>query len=113
MGYWKKCDCDKIKIEVMNLQIYDNSNYPDTLDPNKEYTKDAEIVIDEILGVNEPDSNPMLRLELVLFTYPEETGCCPLQPGKDYNMKLEVVLRQIRINFITERTIRIIDYIIN
>jgi len=60
------------------------------------------------IGISTPR---MLELELILFTYPEETGCCPFQPSKDYNMRLSITMSQVKIVFVTERTIRIIDYI--
>ena len=33
VDYWKKCDHDEINLLVKNLQVFDNTSYPDTFDP--------------------------------------------------------------------------------
>ena len=33
VDYWKKCDHDRIHLQVQNLQVFDNTHYPNTLDP--------------------------------------------------------------------------------
>ena len=55
----------------------------------------------------------MLELNLTLFTYPGETGCCPLQPSKDFNLKVSVIVRQAKIIYMHEHFMRMVDYIIN
>lgn len=57
------------------------------------------------MGVNlskDKESLEMLSLHLFLFTYPEETGCCPNQPSKDFNLVLFMTLTQIKIVFMME-----------
>lgn len=55
----------------------------------------------------------MLEMSLTLFTYPGDTGTCPLQPHKQFNNLVHLTIRQARIVFMQERTLRIIDYILN
>jgi hypothetical protein len=38
MDYRKRCDCDQINARLSNFLIYDNTNYPNTLDPFALYT---------------------------------------------------------------------------
>lgn len=52
MKYEKKCDCDYIEISINNLQVLDNTNYPKTLDPRKDYLKGDQLIQNEIMGVN-------------------------------------------------------------
>ncbi len=53
----------------------------------------------------------MLNMEIYLFTYPEETGCCPNQPSKDFNMVIFMTLSQIKVVFMMEQTMRILDFV--
>ncbi len=53
----------------------------------------------------------MLNMQIFLFTYPEETGCCPNQPSKDYNMAIYMTLSQIKVIFMMEQTMRILDFV--
>lgn len=103
--YEKKCDCDKIEIKIRNLQVLDNTNYPKTLDPRKIYLNNDRILESEIMGVSkleEKQNIEMLSMEIYLFTYPEETGCCPNQPSKDFNMVIFMTLSQIKVVFMME-----------
>lgn len=34
MGYVKKCDCDHVDLTIENLQVFDNTDFPNTLDPS-------------------------------------------------------------------------------
>lgn len=43
VDYWKKCDHDEMKLLVKNLQVFDNTSYPDTFDPFVQY-KAEEVV---------------------------------------------------------------------
>jgi len=52
LTYQKRCDCDQVNAELKNFLVYDNVNYPNTLDPQKQYTSKDEIITQEILGVN-------------------------------------------------------------
>jgi hypothetical protein len=72
LTYQKRCDCDQVNAELKNFLVYDNVNYPNTLDPHKQYSSHDELVTQEILGVNHEltDGKPMLQLELYAFTYP-------------------------------------------
>lgn len=53
----------------------------------------------------------MLDVEMVLFTYPGEKGCCPLQPSKEYNMILKVEMSRLRVVYMQEQIMRMLDYI--
>jgi len=37
MSYKKRCDCDQINAKLKNLLVFDNTNYPQTLDPLVQY----------------------------------------------------------------------------
>ena len=37
VDYWKKCDHDQINLRVSNLQVFDNTCYPNTLNPSQQY----------------------------------------------------------------------------
>lgn len=52
MSYEKKCDCDNIEIKIKNLQVHDNTNYPNTLSPKQIYLKTDPVLQNEIMGVN-------------------------------------------------------------
>ena len=52
VDYWKKCDHDQLNLRVRNLQVFDNTSYPDTLNPTENYSKDVEVNNREILGLN-------------------------------------------------------------
>lgn len=71
VDYWKKCDHDQINLKVKNLQIFDNTSYPQTLDPVQRYTAESEVYKREILGLNTQlqDEN-MLNLTCYVFQYP-------------------------------------------
>jgi len=53
----------------------------------------------------------MLNLHIFIFTYPGETGCCPNQPNKDSNLVLFMTLSQIKILFMMEQTMRMLDFV--
>jgi len=101
-------------LTVANLQIIDSTNYPKTLNPEIEYAANEPLVQKEILGVNCVDSKQplMLDLRITIFTYPE-TGSCPLQHSKDFNMNLLANFKQLKIIFMNEQLMRMIDYINN
>lgn len=66
----------------------------------------------EILGVNCVDSKrpEMLNVLVTVFTY-SETGSCPLQTSKDFNLNVGVNLKQLKAIIMFEQLLRIIDYI--
>ncbi len=112
LEYTKKCDCDQIKLTVTNLQIIDTTNYPATLNPERNYEANEPIIEREILGVNSVDSKKpeMLDLQITIFTYPE-TGSCPLQVSKDFNINIAANLKQLKVILMFEHLMRMIDYI--
>lgn len=66
--------------------------------------------MDEIMGVNgqqardqllsvKPD---MLDVQMDIFTYPEESGCCPLQPSKANNMNLTAEMKQLKLVYMQQ-----------
>ena len=78
VDYWKKCDHDQINLNVKNLQVFDNTHYPETLNPRDEYTSESELHSHEIMGVNtnrELSDQNMLSFTCYLFAYPNEVQC--------------------------------------
>lgn len=79
LQYLKCYDHEKVGMTVGNLQIFDCMNYPHTLNPETVYQPDEPIQEKEILGVkgdNQDTKEQMLELEVYIFTYPNEDGCC-------------------------------------
>ena len=78
VGYAKKIDCDRVNVNIQNLQVFDNTCYPDSLDPGETYGADVAVVDREILGVNTSavTEERMLDLELFVFAYPGPDGGC-------------------------------------
>ena len=64
------------------------------------------------MGVSKVNTNKMLDLSMVLFTYPGAAGCCPEQPSKEYNMKMSMEMSQLKVVFMQEQTMRMLDYIL-
>ena len=57
-------------MRVQNLQVFDNTRYPDTFDPQQQYGREQEVYEEEILGLNtkrELDQENMLVLTCYLF----------------------------------------------
>ena len=54
----------------------------------------------------------MLQLTFFIFDFPAETRCNN-QKSQDYNMQLDLTLEQIKLLFMMENTMRIIDYSMN
>lgn len=81
------------------------------MNPFVKYAAEEPLVQAEIMGVNKVNSNQMLVLNMVMFTYPGATGCCPEQPSKDYNLKMSVEMSQLKVVFMQEQTMRMLDYI--
>jgi hypothetical protein len=77
-GYAKKIDCDRVNVNIQNLQVFDNTCYPNSLDPEEVYAADVAVIDREILGVNtgEVVEEQMLDLELFVFAYPGPDGGC-------------------------------------
>ena len=50
--YSKMIDHDFLSVTLKNLQLFDNTNYPNTLNPEVIYALDAPIVNNEIIGLN-------------------------------------------------------------
>ena len=78
VDYWKKCDHDQINLRVCNLQVFDNTCYPDTLNPSEQYSTETQIVNREIVGLNtnrELSDEKMLNLTCYLLQYPTEAQC--------------------------------------
>jgi len=53
VNYAKKVDHDEINLVVQNLQVFDQTKYPETLDPFIEYPASEEAPEHEILGLNQ------------------------------------------------------------
>ena len=47
---------------------------------------------------------------MTIFTYPE-TGSCPLQTSKDFNLSVKADLKQLKFIFMFEQLMRMLDYI--
>ena len=52
----------------------------------------------------------MLDVKMDIFTYPGESGCCPLQPSKTNNMNLTAEMKQLKLVFMQQQTMRMVDY---
>jgi len=50
--YNKRCDCDQVNANLKNFLIFDNTKYPNTLDPFKLYSSADEAPSFELMGVN-------------------------------------------------------------
>jgi len=57
LEYLKCYDHEKIDMKVCNLQIFDCTRYPDTLDPMQEYSREEPIEEKEILGIKQNSEN--------------------------------------------------------
>ena len=78
----------------------------------------------EIMGVNTAGQElggeeDMLTLTVVLLQFPSQTRCelqmkdAEGQPSKDHNIYLKMNLQQMRLIFMMEHTLRIVDYSMN
>jgi hypothetical protein len=47
---------------------------------------------------------------VTIFTYPE-TGSCPLQTSKDFNLSIKANLKQLKVVLMFEHLMRMLDYI--
>jgi len=87
-----------------NVQLYDTTNYPNTIDSNLEYEK---IDKSELLGVGEPDKN---LLEIVYRDYD------PRHPEANNETRVYsfvvVNVSTVRINYVQKPILRFIDYIV-
>ena len=86
-----------------NVQLFDTTNYPETIDSNIDYHRIKKY---ELVGVGEPDKN---LLEIGVVDYD------PQHPHADnltntYTF-VKVNLSTVRINYIQKPVLRIIDYI--
>ena len=115
VGYGKKICCDRVNVTIQNLQVFDLTKYPETLDPQIDYDKDFALTQNEILGLNEEQDNQkmMLQLEVTLFAYPGEDCGCEKSIGPDYNVALSMKLQKIKFNFMLENSLRIVFYAVN
>lgn len=105
-------DHDFFKGEMGNLQIFDNTNYPKTLDPLRTYTQNDEIVSQEILGLrNDQMAGSLLQFECLMYHDPVEK-LCPLQ-GDMYDKLVKLNLSSIKLNYLQEYLLRINDYFLN
>ena len=78
VDYMKKCDYSQIDVKIQNVQLFDNTQYPNTLDPSLQYGASDEIYRDQILGLDEKQVRQhgnMLDLTVVLFDFPNEDRC--------------------------------------
>jgi hypothetical protein len=112
MVYKKRCDCDYVITSLKNFLVFDNTNYPRTHDPFITYCSSDKISEQEILGVNKEltDGKPMLELELFAFTYPGADGSCINQNDKGFNLNIKVELQQIKLIYMQQCTLRLVDY---
>jgi len=69
-------------MQVLNLNILDTTNYPNTLDPLAFYAADDPLTCSEIMAIGSQRDEQMLILEIMFFTYPGSQSCCPLQKSK-------------------------------
>ena len=69
-------DHDLIKGQMGSLQIFDNTNYPMTLDPTKPYTSADSEMAYEILGLRDAkEDKPMMEFDCIMYHFPMERTC--------------------------------------
>ena len=80
LNFEQKSDYAKIDLKVENLQLFDCTSYPNTLNPKLEYMKEDQIIENEIAGLN-PEAEEvlsdgmMLTLTCYVFQFPLEDQC--------------------------------------
>ena len=80
LNFEQKSDYAKIDLKVENLQLFDCTSYPNTLNPKLEYMKEDQIIENEIAGLN-PEAKEvssdgmMLTLTCYVFQFPLEDQC--------------------------------------
>ena len=84
----------------------------------KLYSPDFEVPENQLLGLNLGTNSAieknalMLTIDLAVFSYPR-AGNCPLQTNKDFNLMLHMNLNQVKVVFMMQQFMRMIDYIMN
>ena len=124
--YMKKCDHDQVHIVVQNVQVFDTTCYPDTLDPAPQYLASEEVIEREILGLNtlkdeRKDNDTMLDMTIYLFEFPNQTRCEAQklasesgdEVSTEHNLLLKMDLQQMKLILMLEQLLRIVDYSVN
>jgi len=71
-------DHDNYKASIGQFKVFDNTMYPRTLNPCKNYGLDEPIAAQEILSVvDNSNEDTVLFFEMVSFHFPLDF-CCPL-----------------------------------
>ncbi len=71
VNYVQASDHEEIKGAVGDIRMFDNTNYPLTIDPNKIYDSTHSYPNHEILGPrNDCESDKILEFECIMFTRP-------------------------------------------
>lgn len=98
MDYVQNHDHEDIKGAIGDIRIYDNSNYPMTIDPNKMYNTSHAYPNHEIMGPrNDFDDLEIMKFECTLFSNPLHNACPHQRALFDKNIKLH--LNSIKFNF--------------
>jgi hypothetical protein len=96
-----------------NFRVFDNTCYPNTLDPRVYYTKQMKPTSQMIIGF--PNRyETALEFEMTIFQFPLDHSC-PLQlteKNMNFNSILKLKIRQLKINFMAEYFLRLADYFI-
>ena len=92
--------------------MFDNTNYPWTIDPNLLYNPNFTFPNDEILGIrSDLKSENLMNFEIIQFHRPLNNDC-PHQKHL-YHNNITITMNSIRFNFMNEWVMRINDYIFN
>lgn len=67
-------DHDKLTGKLGNFRVYDNTNYPRTLDPYKNYSQMENTPQNQIIGFKKPVGDAM-EFDFTLFHYPLDLSC--------------------------------------
>jgi hypothetical protein len=76
MDYITHYDHDEMKGSIQDIRMFDNTNYPMTLDPNILYNKDCTFPNHEILGPRtDIKSENLINFEIIQFHRPLKNDC--------------------------------------
>jgi hypothetical protein len=124
-------DHDSFEGQMGNFRVLDNTNYPRTLDPFKNYSNSDKIPYHQILGFKidknlkpkpsksqtlqdkDPQtSSHVIKFSMTLFHYPLDLAC-PIQQSSNnsqYDKLVKLEMKQLQINHMHELMFRLNDY---